>query len=58
MPYGGFLVNTADEWIDRLQTLLNDAAQRQSLGESGRAFIENNFSISSNTNNFLSLFDN
>jgi glycosyltransferase involved in cell wall biosynthesis len=54
----GFLCATEEEWIDRLTQLLNDPAKRMLFGQKGRQKIVSEYSITSNTSNFLSLFSN
>lgn len=41
----GFLVETADEWREALQTLLQDPALRRRMGEEGRRRVEKEFSV-------------
>jgi glycosyltransferase involved in cell wall biosynthesis len=41
----GYLVKTEDEWVDRLQRLLQDAALRQRLGQAGRLRVEQQYSL-------------
>lgn len=52
----GFHCQIVEEWKSKLELLLNDAALRKQMGKEGRKFVENNYSASSNTDNFLSLF--
>jgi glycosyltransferase involved in cell wall biosynthesis len=40
----GFLVTTPEEWLSRLESLVDDAALRQRLGSAGRATVEQHYS--------------
>ena len=42
----GFLVEkgNAEEWIEKLSLLINDKEKRENMGNSGRKFVEENFS--------------
>jgi len=53
----GFLCSTDSEWFQALSTLIKDAGLRRSMGEAGRQTIVENYSVSSNTRSFLSLFE-
>ncbi len=53
----GFLCGTATEWTEKLTLLIEDASLRIRLGKEARKTIEESYSVSSNTANFLSLFD-
>lgn len=52
----GFICDTENDWEESLVVLLQNADKRKQLGINARKFIEDNFSIISNENNFLSLF--
>jgi glycosyltransferase involved in cell wall biosynthesis len=52
----GFICDTENDWEESLVVLLQNADKRKQLGINARRFIEDNFSIISNENNFLSLF--
>jgi glycosyltransferase involved in cell wall biosynthesis len=52
----GFLVETAKEWYDTLENLILNKELRKQLGKSGKITIENNYSVNSQKNKFLSLF--
>jgi glycosyltransferase involved in cell wall biosynthesis len=54
----GFLCSTEEEWIDALSQLLNDENMRVAFGEAGRKKMKDNYSLTSNAANFLSLFSN
>lgn len=41
----GFGASSQDEWVDSLDTLLNDPLTRQRLGNIGRTVVESNFSV-------------
>ncbi len=52
----GFLCRTAEEWTHNLSVLIENKALRDLVGIAGRKKVEANYSVSSNTSNFLSLF--
>ena len=53
----GFLCNTAEEWIDSLRVLLENPQLRKRMGSNGRIKVIENYSVLSNANTFLSLFE-
>lgn len=53
----GLICRTTAEWIEALEKLVTDAGLRTRLGVAGRKKVESNYSVASNTSNFLSLFD-
>jgi glycosyltransferase involved in cell wall biosynthesis len=53
----GFLCRTDEEWLVVLGKLIQDATLREALGKRGRKKIIDSYSVSSNTSNFLSLFE-
>ena len=44
MAESGFAANTQDEWVDTLNTLLDDESMCQQFGTNGRDVVEKNFS--------------
>jgi glycosyltransferase involved in cell wall biosynthesis len=54
----GFLCETEQEWIIALEKLLSDAELRAYMGKNARQKILREYSVLSNTKNFLSLFEN
>lgn len=54
----GFLANSEKEWIDKLTLLISNKELRETLGKKGRKTIEDNYSISSNKENYIKLFNN
>ena len=56
----GFLVEkeNPDEWIEKLSLLVNDEQKRISMGESGKKFVEENFSWKKIAKEFLEIVDN
>lgn len=52
----GFLAASEKEWADYLRTLISDAEVRKSLGKAGRKKVIAQYSVKSNTENFLRLF--
>ena len=53
----GFLANNDQEWITHLEYLISNQSARVLLGKAGRKKIIENYSVLSNTTNFLSLFE-
>jgi glycosyltransferase involved in cell wall biosynthesis len=49
----GFFAATDDEWVERLDQLLGDAALRRRFGENGRALVEERFSVQATLPRFL-----
>jgi glycosyltransferase involved in cell wall biosynthesis len=52
----GFLCSASHEWITSLEHLIADETKRQAFGKSGRQKVIEEFSVLSNTQNFLNLF--
>ncbi len=52
----GFLCTTDEEWMSALETLIVSAPLRKQLGKAGRHTVIKHYSVSSNSENFLSLF--
>lgn len=52
----GFLCSTSQEWITSLEHLITDEKERRAFGEKGRQKVIEEFSVLSNTQNFLTLF--
>ena len=53
---GGFLCTTEVEWFSALESLIADKSLRTKMGADGREQIEKHYSLNSNANNFISLF--
>jgi len=53
----GYFSSTADEWYNKIELLIKDKTLRTQLGKMGRQAVEQHYSVSSNTANFLALFD-
>lgn len=53
----GFLANSNDDWANGLLQLLNNASLRERLGKNGRQLIEKKYSVKSQENRFLDLFE-
>lgn len=51
----GYLCNTQEEWYQKIELLLLDIDLRKQMGEVGRKKIVANYSLQSNTKNFLQL---
>lgn len=52
----GFYCSSDDEWIQYLSQLIRDKSLREQMGKKGKEKVINQFSVASNTDNFLSLF--
>ncbi len=52
----GFLCQTAEQWYDRLNMLIEDESLRTRMGAAGRARIRSAYSTGSNRSSFLALF--
>lgn len=52
----GFICSTPDEWYSYLKKLIGDPESRKKFGAQGRLKIVNEYSITANTDKFLSLF--
>jgi glycosyltransferase involved in cell wall biosynthesis len=52
----GYHCFTDEDWYKYLEMLLKDESLRSRMGNSARIKIEKNYSVASNTDNFLSLF--
>lgn len=52
----GLLCSTSLEWTVALEKLIADKTLRRTMGEKGRKKVIEQFSVLSNTNNFLNLF--
>jgi glycosyltransferase involved in cell wall biosynthesis len=53
----GFHANTEDEWIEKLSTLIEHPELRTRMGDNGRRKVEADYSVVSNNDFFLSLFE-
>jgi len=53
----GFLVDTEDEWYDRLLTLVGDAALRRSMGRNARATVVTRYSPQVHMPRMVTVFD-
>lgn len=53
----GFLCDSAYQWEDTIEKLVEDDNLRKSIGQKGREQVINHYSIDSNSLNFLSLFE-
>lgn len=53
----GFLAETEKEWISAISKLLANPEHRNDLGNTGRSYIKDYYSVQSNKNTFLSLFE-
>jgi glycosyltransferase involved in cell wall biosynthesis len=51
----GFLAASEDEWVSRLEALLDDAALRRRLGQAGRAEAEARWSLSHHAPRFVEI---
>jgi glycosyltransferase involved in cell wall biosynthesis len=53
----GFLCSTPEEWEEALRKLIEDSDLRKKMGINGRRTVVENYSVLSNSSNFLSLFE-
>ncbi len=53
----GFLCREPDDWLKHITRLIEDARLREHLGKKGRVKVVNYYSVRSNSDNFLSLFE-
>lgn len=53
----GFLCASDKEWIENIEKLIMDSQLRYRLGQEGRMAVEKRYSVLSNSENFLSLFE-
>lgn len=54
----GYFAQNDDEWVTYLKRLLLDAPLRKKLGQEGRKYIEAHYSLGSQKEAFIGLFDN
>ncbi len=52
----GFLCNGEQDWFNSLQELLSNSDKRKKMGQDGKSFVLNHYSVQSNSSNFLLLF--
>ena len=52
----GYLCTIKEEWINALKQLINDTAQRAKLGAAGKEKIQAEYSVASQKDNFIQLF--
>ncbi|HTA83362.1 MAG TPA: glycosyltransferase family 4 protein [Bacteroidia bacterium] len=53
----GFLANTNSEWVDKLSLLIESAELRKKIGIKGRETVVAKYSVISQSNNYLKLFN-
>jgi len=53
----GYLVNTEEEWIDRLSSLIEDFSLRKKIGLAGRKTVEEKFSLAVNAPRFFQIIE-
>jgi glycosyltransferase involved in cell wall biosynthesis len=53
----GFICKDQQDWYEKLELLLKNGEERSRIGKSAREKVRQNFSVTSNTENFLSLFE-
>lgn len=53
----GFLCNSLDAWEVCIEKLMHNADLRNQLGAKGREHVDKHYSLTSNSSNFLSLFE-
>lgn len=52
----GFLASDNATWFEAIKRLIEDETLRASFGERGQKFVEEHYSVNSNSSNFLRLF--
>ncbi|PZR40098.1 MAG: group 1 glycosyl transferase [Azospira oryzae] len=52
----GFLCSSVEEWTSSIEHLIHHHELRLTMGQAGRSSVEKNYSVSSNSENFVSLF--
>jgi glycosyltransferase involved in cell wall biosynthesis len=52
----GFLANTPEEWIEKLEILINDNNLRKRMGMEGRKKVIKHYSLDANTSRMLKVF--
>ena len=53
----GLLASTTEEWVAALRRLIDDPAERRRMGRAGRATVEQLYSIKSERDHYLQLFE-
>ena len=53
----GYLVETEDEWYDRIGILLRDEPMRRRMGNAARQTVESEFSLSAEAVRVVDLFE-
>lgn len=54
----GFLVNSDDQWYEKIKQLLLSEPLRRKIGIESAKRVENNYSINANQDTYLQIFDN
>lgn len=54
----GILVNTDEEWIEAISSLLHDEQKRKELGSQAAEKVEKSFSVNANKKTYLAILDN
>jgi len=53
----GFLATNPEDWKEKLTLLIEDKELRIKLGKAGKTTIEERYSVQTNKNNYLQLFE-
>jgi glycosyltransferase involved in cell wall biosynthesis len=53
----GFLCSSEEQWYLALEKLINDQSLRERMGKNGRLIVSKQYSVKSNAENFLNLFN-
>ena len=53
----GFLCDSQTQWEKKIISLIENSTLRSQIGKAGRTKIINNYSVDSNSEHFLSLFE-
>lgn len=52
----GYICSNEEDWFSALEELITDPLKRTEMGKAARKKVEENYSVKSNTENFLNLF--
>jgi glycosyltransferase involved in cell wall biosynthesis len=55
--YNGFLVNTDEEWVAKLELLINDVAMRKQMGLNSKKLAVEVYSVQANAHKYLSVIN-
>lgn len=55
--YNGLLATTTEEWVDRLSSLIEDVTLRRQMGDAGRQWVVDRFSLHAQAPRFLDVLE-